>query len=578
MASTTALFSALSGLNANARNLDVIGNNIANVNTTAFKSSRLVFAPLFSRTLSSGSAPTTNSGGTDPLQIGLGVSIAATQRNFTSGSVSATGDQRDLAVQGNGFFIVDKGGDQLYTRAGAFRQNAQNDLVTPTGERVKGYGVDSNYNIISGVLVDVNVPVGTLTAAEATRNVRFSGNLNAAGARATQGTSIRLGGSSSAGLGVLAGSIAPTSLLTEIQDPAVPPPASPAPLFTAGQIIELSGVEKGSRTLPSAQLPITAATTIQDLTNFLNDALGIQAGAGANPVGGAPGVALDPVTGNLAITGNTGSVNDLSIDSSDFRVLSSAGALLRQPLTSTKTATADGESVRTTFVTYDSLGSSVRVDMAMVLENKDATGTGWRYYVESADDTDSALQIGTGQVAFDTSGRLTTTAPAPISIDRAGTGAATPLNIQLAFTGGADNVTALADQASTVAATFQDGSPIGTLAGYAVGQDGTITGSFTNGLTRTIGQIALAAFTNPEGLVDRGDNLFGVGANSGTPVVTTPGQFGTGQVVGGALELSNVDLGKEFIDMILTSTGYSASSRVIKTTDDLMQQLLVLGR
>src|SRR3954447_1170679 len=100
MASTTALFSALSGLNANARNLDVIGNNIANVNTTAFKSSRLVFAPLFSRTLSAGSEPTSTSGGTNPLQIGLGVSVAATQRNFTSGSVSSTGDQRDLAIQG----------------------------------------------------------------------------------------------------------------------------------------------------------------------------------------------------------------------------------------------------------------------------------------------------------------------------------------------------------------------------------------------------------------------------------------------------------------------------------------------
>jgi flagellar hook protein FlgE len=88
----------------------------------------------------------------------------------------------------------------------------------------------------------------------------------------------------------------------------------------------------------------------------------------------------------------------------------------------------------------------------------------------------------------------------------------------------------------------------------------------------------MAKFANPEGLVDVGNNLFQVGPNSGNPLITTPGEFGTGRVIGGALELSNVDLSQEFIDMILASTGYSASSRVITTTNELIQQLLVLGR
>ncbi|MFY7895440.1 MAG: flagellar hook-basal body complex protein, partial [Phycisphaerales bacterium] len=99
-----------------------------------------------------------------------------------------------------------------------------------------------------------------------------------------------------------------------------------------------------------------------------------------------------------------------------------------------------------------------------------------------------------------------------------------------------------------------------------------------NGLIRTLGQVALATFTNTEGLVDEGGNLFLAGANSGTPVITTPGQMGAGFITAGALELSNVDIGEEFIKMILTSTGYSANSRVIRTADELMQQLLVLGR
>src|SRR5688572_23231861 len=136
MASTTALFTGLSGMNANSRNIDVIGNNIANVNTTAYKSSRLLFSTMFSRSMTMGSAPSDATGGTNPFQIGYGVQAAGTQRNMTGGSVSATGDARDMAIDGSGFFIVDRGGSQFYTRAGAFRQNQNNDLVDIAGNRL----------------------------------------------------------------------------------------------------------------------------------------------------------------------------------------------------------------------------------------------------------------------------------------------------------------------------------------------------------------------------------------------------------------------------------------------------------
>ena len=121
---------------------------------------------------------------------------------------------------------------------------------------------------------------------------------------------------------------------------------------------------------------------------------------------------------------------------------------------------------------------------------------------------------------------------------------------------------------------FQDGSAIGTLSAFSIGEDGIISGSFTNGLSRTIGQIPLAKFANAPGLVDAGNNLFRIGPNSGTALITKPLQFGTGRLLGGALELSNVDLSQEFINMILTSTGYSASARVITVTDELIDQLI----
>lgn len=575
MASTTALFTGLSGLNANARNLDVIGNNIANSNTTAFKSNRMLFASQFSRTFSIGTVPSTNTGGTNPGQIGLGVTIAGTQRDFSGGALSATGDGRDLAIEGDGFFIVSRGSTPYYTRAGAFRQNSTNDLVTISGERVQGYSVDSNFNVVSGALVDLNIPVGTLTLAEATRSVRFAGNLNADGDLPTQGSRHALNA-----LGLLGGPVGPDvlppgSLLTDVENPNDPG----QPLFTVGQQFEISGAQRGTKTIPTASLDITSTTTVQDLMDFMTAAMGINTGVASNPDGMTPGVAVDAASGVITIVGNTGTANDLEFRSSDFLIRNSDGTVSSTPFTFDKEADADGESVRNTFVVYDSLGTAVSVDLTMVLQSKQGgNGTTWRYYADSAEDTGIATALGTGTVDFDANGRLVAPSGFNVQIDRSGTGAASPLDFEVQFASDSDSVTALGSDSSVLAATYQDGAPIGTLASYAVGANGIITGAFTNGLTRTVGQIALATFANPEGLVDIGSNLFTPGPNSGTPVVGEPLSLGAGKIVGGALELSNVDLSQEFINLILASTGYSASSRVITTTDQLMQQLLVLGR
>jgi flagellar hook protein FlgE len=180
-------------------------------------------------------------------------------------------------------------------------------------------------------------------------------------------------------------------------------------------------------------------------------------------------------------------------------------------------------------------------------------------------------------VNFDEGGNFVDASNSSFSVTRRN-GAVSPLTVNMDFNNGANAISALTDTASNLAAVSQDGSAIGTLASFSIGDDGVIAGSFTNGLTRTIGQLALAKFTNPEGLVDAGNGNFRTGPNSGTSLVTSPGGFGTGRLVGGALELSNVDLSQEFINMILASTGYSAASRVITTTSQLIDQLLLLGR
>ncbi|HMN42376.1 MAG TPA: flagellar hook-basal body complex protein [Phycisphaerales bacterium] len=578
MASTTAFYTGLSALNVNARNLDVIGNNISNVNTTAFKSSRMLFSTQVSRTLSSGSPPGTNTGGSNPNQVGLGVQIAGTQRNFTAGSLSTTGDPRDLAIDGAGFFIVNRAGSQLYTRAGTFRQNNTNDLVTIGGDRVQGFGVDSSFNVVTGVLQDINIPVGIMTLAEATKNIRLGGNLNAGGSVPTHGSLTNFGALGALGTAVPApgpgNQLETTTRLVDIEDPA----SAGNALMTAGQTITITGAKKGTQNVADSTYTVTASSTVQDFLAFVNNALNISTTTGNNPDGSTPGAALDPATGVISIVGNTGTTNSIDVKSANV-VLGGGVGPASTPFSVATPQTADGESILTSMVAYDSLGTPLTINLRMTLESKQGgNGTTWRYYAESPDNLGVNNMIGTGTLDFDSAGRITGTPTLAVSIDRTGSGAATPMSFEMSFNGPAAGVTALTSQISSLAALSGDGSPLGTLQGFSVGQDGTITGTFSNGLTRTLGQVAVATFTNPEGLVELGGSVYGTAPNSGEALITTPLELGTGKIVGGALELSNVDLSQEFVNLILASTGYSAASRIITTTDQLMQQLLAIGR
>ncbi len=586
MASTTALFTGLSGLISNSRRLDVIGNNISNVNTTAFKSNRMQFTPTFSRNFSLGTAPGANSGGTNPGQIGLGVTVAGTQRNFNNGAIGATGVATDVAIEGDGFFIVDLAGTRHFTRAGNFVRNPQNELVTQSGARVMGFGVDEQFNVIEGNLVSLAVPVGTLTLAEASRNVIFNGNLNASGQVGTTGSV-----HTSRAWYTDAAMAIPVDANTDLSTTdiymsdgaggsvlAFDSSVNPKSITVSG--IEKGGKDLGSKTFAFSATPVAGADSngvlLSDFTDFIKDVLGLDNSA----VGSASNLGGNVVinaSGQLVITGNEGTVQDLALETADF-VVNAPGAGSGQPLVLQKSGPANGESVRTSFVVYDSLGTPLTIDLTFTLQQTSASGgTTWQFVAESNDNDALQRLIGLGEVTFDASGHFTNATNQSFSITRTN-GAVSPLTVNMDFNSGTNAVSSLTDSASNIAAVYQDGSPIGTLSNFSIGEDGRISGSFTNGLTRTIGQVALAKFSNPEGLVDAGDNLFRTGPNSGTPLVAKPRDFGTGRLVGGALELSNVDLSQEFINMILASTGYSAASRVITTTDELIKQLLVLGR
>lgn len=585
MASTTALYTGLSGLLVNSRSLDVIGNNIANVNTTGFKSNRILFTPIFSRNFSLGTTPNSNTGGTNPTQIGLGASIAGTQRNFNTGSITATGVATDVAIEGDGLFIVSFGGEQFYTRVGSFQRNSSDDLVSIGGARLMGYDVDSNFKIVPGTLVELNIPVGSLTLAEATRNVTFNGNLNASGTVATTG-SVHDSRAfyTDAALTTLATS---TLDLTVVGNDLYIDDGAGGSLKAfeggAGTIITIDGIQKGGKDLGIHKFAFSSTavagtedfgTTFNDYLVFLNDVLGLDSSTiGASSLGGIASFA----SGILSIKGNEGEAQALTIDSANI-VASNTGTAISQPFIMSKSTDANGESVLTSYVVFDSLGSPLTVDITFVLQKTIVgQGTVWEFIVESSDNDALDRVIGLGEVTFDGNGAFVSATNQAFTLTRTN-GAISPLIVQMEFNSPTNKVSALTNSSSNLASIFQDGSPIGTLSAFSIGETGVISGSFTNGLTRTIGQVAIAKFSNPEGLVDTGNNLFRAGPNSGSAIITEPLSFGTGRMIGGALELSNVDLSQEFINMILASTGYSAAARVITTTDELLDQLLILGR
>ncbi|MEX2091766.1 MAG: flagellar hook-basal body complex protein, partial [Pirellulales bacterium] len=175
----SALTTSLTGLQAAETVIDVVGNNVANSGTVGFKESDVLFANQFLRTQSIGSAPTASTGGTNPRQIGLGVKVAAINPDFTQGTIQISSNPLDVAIQGDGFLLVEGfQGEELYTRNGQLQTNSQNEVVTATGNRVLGYTINEDFEIIEDITnpVPITIPLGVLVA-QATSTAFFTGNL-----------------------------------------------------------------------------------------------------------------------------------------------------------------------------------------------------------------------------------------------------------------------------------------------------------------------------------------------------------------------------------------------------------------
>lgn len=346
---------------------------------------------------------------------------------------------------------------------------------------------------------------------------------------------------------------------------------------------------KGGRALGLKDFEVTSTSTVQDFVDFVEAASGIQTvqvdaqnpiPTSENNISGetgflVPGGSIE--NGALRFVSNTGKLNSLDIDLTAFRLTTAAGVVSTPNLAFGKRQEAVGQSAASDFIVYDSLGIPVSVRVTAALESRVDGETVYRWYADSPDNqplSGSNVSLGTGLIKFDGNGNFISTTNDKIAISRTDVPSVSPLQFSIDFS----SVSGLAASKASLAATRQDGSEPGVLNSFVVGEDGGIRGVFSNGISRDLGRLQLARFSNAAGLEARGLNLYSAGVNTGLPIQGGPGENGIGNVVGGALELSNTDIGKDLIRLVLASTQYRGNSRVITTSQQLIDELLNLRR
>ena len=330
MGLTTAMQTALTGMQAAETTIDVTGNNLANSQTVGFKESEAIFATQLLQTQSLGSGPTEGNGGTNPRQIGLGTRTAEISPKFTQGTIEISSSPSDLAIQGDGFFIVeDSEGEQLYTRNGVFKTNADNELVAVTGERAPGLWRERRFRhsgIIAGADHDSAGDGDGCATRPRTSICRASSRRRAMWPTRPESNRRRRSRARAAA------ALTAATLLVDVVDTT----QGPTPIFQTGSL-EFTA-HKGGRALAPQTMQITATSTVQDLMTFMQQAIGIQTTADDPGIPTslnniptesgtlAPGITI--TNGQIRVVSNNGGANAVDIGASSFRLTPTTGSLL----------------------------------------------------------------------------------------------------------------------------------------------------------------------------------------------------------------------------------------------------------
>jgi len=504
----------LSGLTADSTALSAIANNLANQNTTGYKDTRVLFRDLFYQSLGS-----TGSG--DPIQEGAGTQVGSMPGNFTQGSVESTGVSTDVAVQGDGFFIVQQDGVTSYTRAGNFSVDKNNFLVTEEGQQVLGYPAVNGVVNTGGAIAPLQLGAGSISPPTATGTVQVAANLDSDAAP---------GGTFSTPVTIY-DSLGSTHVLT----------------LTFTKSTTFPNTWSYSLSIPATDLnPVVVGGVSTPQTGVLQtgtltfDGNGVLTGTTA-PTAGTPTYAG---TGNGTLTGVAAgptsvpeTITIAAVDATHFTVTGSSSGVLG-------TAT-----VGTPFVSGQ-IGFTIN-----------AGGT--------------AFVAGDAFTVATTPGTLGNVTAIPITGLADG---ATDMTFDWNLLNGTTPLLTQVSAPSSTSSTQQDGSSSGTLVSFTIGPDGTVTGTFSNGRTGALGQLALASFGNEEGLQRVGSNDFSETLASGQAVSGIAGTGGRGSLAGGALELSNVDIATEFANLIVAQRAFEANAKAITTFDEITQDTINLKR
>lgn len=617
------MFAGVSGLRNHQIRMDVIGNNIANVNTIGFKSSRVSFQDTLNQMLRGASAPQGERGGINPLQVGLGVNIATIDVIHTQGNLQNTGKISDVAIQGDGFFILSDGGNQYYTRAGNFNMERDGRLVNPSnGLVVQGWMADDLGNINpNSPLTNIRLPIGQTINPVATSVIEFGGNLNSQTLGELTYSEMTLTDENGNSVRV-AYNLIPTSNYNEFQYTTVVTNGSIVSgtgsgiirLNLDGTVAAIYGSSFEVQSGAANALPITinppqigqasggifsvAKNSAEDLTlgaafsgagtyptsvrdeqgnlitfdyevtslggdDYAWNIVNVSGGTLASGSGGTftwDGTTFSGSSGSIVLTSAAGydvTLGPRAADQPPYQVIN------REGINSFVGSFDVPKPIVNTTKVYDSLGNSHI--LVTTVTKTDVNNWSWVT-------TDAANNvIGSGVLTFASNGNLIAAPGSTISFTPTG---AEPIVITPDFS----KVTQFASNTSEINSPFQNGYPMGQLQSFNIDKSGQIIGVFSNGMNKTLAQMAIANFTNPAGLIRSGDTLFEVSGNSGPPQIGQAGQNGRGLVTPGAVEMSNVDLSQEFTDMIVTQRGFQSNSRIITTSDEMLQELVNLKR
>lgn len=567
-----ALASGVTGLNAHQSMLDVAGNNLANVNTVGYKSSNVTFSELLSQTIKKASNPSGSLGGTNPQQVGSGVGLASIAKNMSQGNIVATGQDLDVAMDGEGYFVLNNGEQEVYTRIGSFAVDSNNTLVDPASgykvQRIGTSGETEGFQTTGDS--SIHIPWDSSMPAQETTSVTMNGNLRSS-ASASDATYHIM--TSDLAYTTSSGSSAATTstLLVDLDQFDIGTSTSPH-----GDI-SITGVESdGSTALAAGDYTITAASTVQNMLDWISSQF-------------SDATATLNSSGQIVLTADSRGYSQANITGMTFT--QDEDETFTVPTFFDLTTPGGNDSKSFSIAVYDTMGEQHVLSGYLV--KTDTTNT-WDMVIPSIggevtptwasyDITSSTFNRRISGITFNTDGSYgglsSSSEPLAIGVRFPNNSSVTQsitfdLGTENEFTG----LTQFYSEESSANALAQDGYEAGSLSSISIDQTGMVVGTFTNGVKRDVAALQIGIFQNPGGLEAVGGGYFLPSSNSGAALSSRAGTGGAGVIKSKSLEKSNVDIATEFVNMMQAQNGYQANARTIRVANDILRELTGLIR